>query len=692
MRLRTAPALGFALILPFANPAGAASAAPAKCVAGVLPEAKAAETKPASSAVIYVSPQGKDSWSGHLAQPDAQESDGPLASFEAARDAARASGGTATIVVRGGDYYLARPVLFGPEDTGLSIVARCGEVPILHGGSLVKTWEAQPDGSWTAQLKLPPGEVVGDLFVGGEIQTQARFPNAPPDGDPRKGWLFADKLAVDGWQGNMQFRFHAGDLTTLPDTAGLVAHIVGGFQPGSQWGSDTLPVVSIDTASRTIHTKGTAYFFTGEGSRYFLANAKVFLDAPREWWYDGATGVLTYIPESPSFKDAPVVAGILPTLFRLDHADRMTISGLQFRDGAPQGTGKFGTETRGFGAIRLEHSDKVKLIGNDIGNVGVGIHVSESRDVLIADNEIGNIAGNAIYLGTTYGSFGRSDGAQILSNHIHDVGRVYFESAGIWFQAADKVHIARNRIERTAQFGIAGGSIWGRDDAVHDAIIEQNDVTDANQQTADGGAIKMMGEQQDLLNSVIRNNRVTGTRQLMNRTDGTFWPPDYENTGEWPSPISWAIYTDGKASGVRIEGNVVSDNVAGIGINGGFNNVITGNVIRQGTGAAFRIDDGTGRDWHPPWGQPNRIEDNTVSIDGGDHLAVSIYAPGHGADYVKFARNRYSGKLGPKSFEMQPEIMETGRQGSLADFQKAGADSGSTFETTGPEKQAGSDP
>src|SRR5690606_26320571 len=124
-----------------------------------------------------------------------------------------------------------------------------------------------------------------------------------------------------------------------------------------------------------------------------------------------------------------------------------------------------------------------------------GIHVSESRDVVIAGNEIGNVAGNAIYVGTAYGTFGRSDGARILSNRIHDVGRVYLESAGIWFQAADNVRIAHNTIERTSQFGISGGSLWGQQDAVHRAIIEYNDIRDANQQTADGGAIKLMGEQ-----------------------------------------------------------------------------------------------------------------------------------------------------------------------------------------------------
>jgi parallel beta-helix repeat protein len=688
-----APILCIALLVPFARVAGAASPGLPTASKETIPEANCATgalpPNLEKRAVFYVSPDGSDRWSGRRRQPDPQRTDGPLASFEAARDAARAAGMAAAIVAGSGDYYLTRPVVFGPQDAGLAIVAGCGEVPVLHGGPPASGWAPQADGRWTARLKLAPGETVGDLFVNGIAQTQARYPNAAPDDDPRKGWLFADQPepGVDAWAGNTRFRYHAGDLPAFNDTAGLVAHIVGGFQPGSQWGSDTLPVVSIDAATRTVHTGGTGYFFTAEGSRYFLSGARALLDAPREWWYDPAAGQLSYIPASPSFKDGAVVAGVLPTLFRLDDADGMVIAGLQFRDGAPLGTGKYGTDTRGFGAIRLEHADNVRLTGNVIENVGVGIHVSESKNVLIADNEIGHVAGNGIYVGTAYGSFGRSDGAQILSNHIHDIGQVYFESAGIWFQAADTIRIADNTIERTAQFGIAGGSIWGQDDAVHNAVIEHNTISDANRQTADGGAIKLMGEQADLQNSVVRYNRISGTRQLMNRPDGTFWPTDYENTGEWPSPISWAIYTDGKASGVRIEGNVLSRNVSAIGINGGWNNVVTGNVIAQGSGAAFRVDDGTGRDWRPPWARPNVIENNTVSIDSENGLVAYIYAPGHGAGYVAFRRNRYAGNLNGKSFRMQPEIMASGQNGSLADFQKAGADSGSIVVPEGPESR-----
>jgi hypothetical protein len=631
--------------------------------------------------MFHVSPEGRDTWSGTRAKPDPKGTDGPFLSIERAREAARKSG-PSMIAMGGGDYYLNRPVIFDARDAGLMITARCNETPVLHGGPRVSGWMSQGNGRWSASLKLLQDQQVSALFVKGFPQTQARHPDAPSDGDPRKGWLFAAKCQSDGdgWQGNMRFCFHEGDVPRLTQTAGLVAHIVGGYHPGSQWGSDTLPVTSIDDANNMVHTLGTSYFFTAEGSRYFLVGAPSFLDAPGEWWHDPGSDKLDYVAADEQFSGTDVVSAVLPTFFRLDNADDMIVSGLRFADGAPQGSGKVATDGRGFGAIRLEHADRVRLVGNILDNVGVGIHVSESEDVVIAGNVIADAAGNGIYVGTTYGKFGKSNGARILSNHIHDIGKIYFETAGIWFQACDGIRISDNLIEDTAQFGIAGGSLWGPEDAVHDAIIEHNVVRNANQQTADGGGIKMMGAQADPLNSSIRYNVVTGTGQLMNRSDGTFWPAGYENIGEWPSPISWAIYMDGRASGVDIEGNTLSSNIAAIGINGGWNNVVRGNVISNGSGAAFRVDDGTGREWHPAWASPNVIEENIVSIEREDGIAAYVYAPYHGATYVKFARNSYRGHLTDSSFRVHPGTMPSGEVGGLGDLQKTGMDIGSTFE------------
>lgn len=597
----------------------------------------------AEGPVRYLSPQGDDRWSGTRADPLPDGSDGPFASLEAARDALRAAGRPGTIILRGGEYHLRATVDFDARDAGLRLIAAAGERPVIFGGPAVTGWEAAGAGRWTAPLPLGPEERLGDLFVDGRRQPAARYPNLAPDGDPRQGWLFVRPPARDEeWLGNARFGIRPGDLPPFGDPAGIVAHVTGGAMPGAQWGSDTLPVLSVDRDRGLIQTGGTSYFYTGAGSRYFLSGSEAFLDAPGEWWFDRQGGrVILIAPPGIDMRRARVSAGLLASFLRLRDAPDVTISGLTLRDGAPEGSGKYATDMRSFGAIRLERSDRARLAGNRLENLGVGIHVSESSDVTIEGNRIAHTAGNAIYFGTTYGTFGRSDRGRIIDNRIADVGEVYFETAGIWFQAASALRISGNVVERAAQFGIAGGSIWGESDAVRDVVIEENRVRDANRLTADGGGIKMTGQQSTPLDSLIRHNVVTGTDQLMARPEGGFWPARYENIREWPGPVSWAIYLDSRASGVSVLDNRVEGNVAGIGINGGWSNLIRGNAIAGGTGCAFRIDDATGRDWRPDWAAPNLVEGNVVHIDRAGGCRMHVHAPGQGPAYVRFRNNMF---------------------------------------------------
>ncbi len=637
--------------------------------------------------LIHMAPDGNDQWSGEVARPLPDGRDGPVASLAAARDRSRATHGRDAIVAQGGDYFLAAPVFFDASDTGLAIVAAPGETPVFHGGIPVTGWQADGHGVWSAPLPLPEGATVGALIVGGAPQVPARYPNLPANPTPRDGWLFAASPPTDG-ASNTQFRFHRGDIPPLDDMTGLLATIVGGLMPGTQWGSDTLPVVSIDRATRIVHTLGTGYFFTGEGSRYFLSGRPEFLDAPGEWWFDAASSRIRLIPAAGDALQAQAIAAVLPTFVQLNGAADMVIAGLTFQDGAPAGTGKFGTDTRGGGAIRVENSDRVQILANHFDRVGVAIHVAESNSVGIYDNDIAHVAGNAIYVGTTWGSFGRSDAARVTGNRIRHIGEVYFESAGIWLQASDRFRIAGNLIQDAAQFGIAAGSLWGSEDASHDGVIACNTVVRANQQTADGGAIKLMGAQSDLQNITIRGNVVRGTDALMNRADGTFWPPRLEDVTEWPGPISWAIYLDGRASGNAVIGNRLTRNVTAIGINGGWNNRISGNSVDDTAGSAIRIDDATGRDWRPDWAHANLITGNAFDITRPDGRAVDIHTPAHGLDMVHFAGNRYSGNLTGESFSVLPKVMATGRWGTLADFQGVGQepDLAPSMRATGPEQ------
>ena len=83
----------------------------------VLTPALAAQT-----ADFYVSTEGSDAWSGTLAKPNGQQTDGPFATLQQARDAVpnlrKRPGSDVLVLVRGGSYPLTKTVVFGLQDSG----------------------------------------------------------------------------------------------------------------------------------------------------------------------------------------------------------------------------------------------------------------------------------------------------------------------------------------------------------------------------------------------------------------------------------------------------------------------------------------------------------------------------------------------------------------------------------------------
>jgi hypothetical protein len=85
--------------------------------------------------VLYVAPNGRDAWSGELAEPNAAGTDGPFATLARARDAIRQwksqSGGqvplAVKVLVRGGQYSLAETLTLTAEDSGTA------KMPVVYG-------------------------------------------------------------------------------------------------------------------------------------------------------------------------------------------------------------------------------------------------------------------------------------------------------------------------------------------------------------------------------------------------------------------------------------------------------------------------------------------------------------------------------------------------------------------------------
>ena len=128
------------------------SAAIGRCACGAEPPAE-----------VYVAPDGNDAWSGRFDRPNANRTDGPVASFTRAQQLVRSlqagepnRRGPIVVALRGGRYSLDKTITFGPEDSGTTAApiiyqAFGNERPILSGGVRIRGWK-ETGGRWQVVL------------------------------------------------------------------------------------------------------------------------------------------------------------------------------------------------------------------------------------------------------------------------------------------------------------------------------------------------------------------------------------------------------------------------------------------------------------------------------------------------------------------------------------------------------------
>ena len=137
-------------------------------------------TSSVQSAELFVSPNGKDSNSGSKQQP--------LKTLAGAKLRVSKSGKLGkepvTVSLLPGTYYLKESLMFGPEDSGTEkapVVYRSvdeGKAVISGGQALKLDWQPYQNG--ILQAKAPADIEMDQLFVNGERQHMARYPNYDP--------------------------------------------------------------------------------------------------------------------------------------------------------------------------------------------------------------------------------------------------------------------------------------------------------------------------------------------------------------------------------------------------------------------------------------------------------------------------------------------------------------------------------
>jgi parallel beta-helix repeat protein len=512
--------------------------------------------------VLYVSPQGDDANPGTIEQP--------LATPQRARDLIRevrrkqdAFSG-AVVEFRGGTYYWLESLALSEADSGTAaapIVYRAyrDEKPILVGGRPVTGFVPYRDGILKADLAAQGFAKFRfrQLFLDGERQTMARYPNAMPDAPVCGGWAF-----VAGDPVPMYGHVPGEDLKTLQQKEEDVrawANPTDGevfIYPRYNWWNNIEAIAAVDRDAGTITLARNASFEMRPGDRYYVRGLLEELDAPGEWYLDHRTWTLYYKPPM-DLAGRTVVVPTVDYMFNLNKASHIVIEGLtlQHCDKIPvnvwQGDGvtvrrctirhAAGYISATFSAVRISGTN-CRVVGNDIYDMGSrGINLSGGdRETLAPGNSVAE------------------------NNYIHHTGVFY--KAGVGIRVEGVGNTARNNyIHDTPR----GGLSWNGSDH----LIELNHIRHTNREISDTAMINACNGSWVKRGTVIRYNYLH---------DSIGFGKNHEE--KWVSPYyCWGIYLDNFTCGTTVFGNICVRNMnGGPYIHGGVDNVIENNIVIDG--------------------------------------------------------------------------------------------------------------
>ncbi len=489
----------------------------------------------AGKADLYVATDGSDAGPG--------TSERPFSTLARARDAVRdlrrTAGGPITVFVGGGTYYLERPLVLGPDDSGapgapVTYAACPGERVTLSGGRRLDCqWRPYRDGIMMCELPaVKEGSLdFTQLFVNGKRQIRARYPNCDHS-DPKRytGYIPAAGKVADGvadpqpgldddmtfsggaprgilfdpatftkrrWGRPQEAVIHIyqahywGNLQWRIKVIDWEKHIIwfgpGGQQMGAKWSDSPCEV--------------------NQRSRFYVENVFEELDAPGEWYLDRTEGILYYLP--PEAVDLGVALVEVPVLQQL----------VQLR--GTQDEPAHDLTLQGF---RIAHTTSTFLEPYEIPSLSDwaihrcgSVFLEGARNCTIRDCLFDAVGGNAIFMNNYnrgnvvtgcrfaetgdsavcfVGSLERTVGTQrsfpyecrATNNLIHDCGVFGKQIAGVYISRAKRITAAHNEIHDMPRAGICiGDGTWGGH------VIEYNHIHETCRETGDHGPFNAWG-------------------------------------------------------------------------------------------------------------------------------------------------------------------------------------------------------
>ena len=542
---------------------------------------------------LHVSAAGKD------ANPGTEGA--PLATLAAARDAARKVAGKEAVTIHVGDgvYHLPETLVFTPADSGSTefpVVYRAvkeGRAVLIGGSELKLNWKPYRDGIF--QAATPQGLVIEQLLINEQRRIMARYPDysgkgvyngAGPTWDRMKSWknpetayIHALHSAAWGSGHSLIRRNNAGELVER--------------------------IVAIDTT-----TQGSAAWLNEK--QRFVENVFEELDAPGEWFFDKAAGMLYYQPvDGEDLASAKVEAVGNPHLVMFEGTEKdpvrfVTFDGLVFAGAAP--TWKLTT-------------DHLPNGGDYVVHRGGAMTLRGTEDCAVQNCTFSGLGGNAVFLdsynrrGVVRGCLIRNVGANgialcgaadsmrgeefftvlpetvqrgnqvrnkwaipvgwqkvpedlvpgpgtknypsecvVEDNLITVVGELEKQSAGVLMSLAMNNTVSHNTI-----FDLPRAGICVQDGAWGGHIIEHNDVFDTVKETADHGPFNSWGKDRYWLSADHSGRHAENPDAKKNSLVDAVTPTHIRNN-RFAHPLfgshSWGIDLDDGSTNYKIYNNL----------------------------------------------------------------------------------------------------------------------------------------
>ena len=441
--------------------------------------------------IFIVAPGGSDSNPGTPAQP--------LATLEAARDAARKAGPVNhRIIVKPGEYFISTPLELDSRDNGLTIEADTGGPVTLYGGIKVTGWKKDGDKFWYAEL---PGVREGTwdfraLVINDKMPERARLPEEGTF-THTQNWDVKVLPAVAGYwerqplpEEKLVMSYDPKDISESLDTNNAEVRVY------HMWDESFVGVSRNDIQNHRLFFSSPAIYPPGAFGvkKYVIYNTIEGMTKPGRWYLDRTAGRLVYWPlEGEDMAKIKVVA---PKVERILHiaggqdkkVENITIKGLRFEvTTIPLKSAGFGGSAFD-GAINMTNANNCSIENVEVANVGgAGISATQLDGCSIINSHVHNT-------GACLVKFNGTD-VVFSGNHIHNAG-VYYPSSCALYSGGSKNKISGNEIHDAPYSGM----IIGRSDL----LVEDNLIYRVMREIHDGAAIYASGS----YNVVMRGNVV----------------------------------------------------------------------------------------------------------------------------------------------------------------------------------------